>query len=89
MKEQDNKTISSANAEVDLEKVGNKVVGGSIQYGTVGVTSSPGTISGKEIPSPLKIGDTVIYSKYGGTEVKVDGKDILAVKQADVLAILE
>jgi chaperonin GroES len=36
----------------------------------------------------VKVGDTVIYSKYGGTEVKVDGEDYLVLSARDVLAIL-
>ena len=36
----------------------------------------------------LKVGDTVLYGKYAGTEVSVDGKDYLIMKQSDILAIL-
>jgi chaperonin GroES len=45
----------------------------------------PGT---KDEPMELKVGDTVIYGKYAGTEVSVEGKDYLIMKQSDVLAIL-
>ena len=37
----------------------------------------------------VKVGDTVIYSKYGGTEVKVDGEDYLVLSARDVLAVLK
>ncbi len=37
----------------------------------------------------VKVGDKVIYSKYSGTEVKIDGKELILVKFADVLAVLE
>jgi len=41
---------------------------------------------GKLIPLDVKPGDTVIYSKYGGTEVKVGGKDMLILSERDILA---
>ena len=42
----------------------------------------------KRIPVDVKVGDVVIYSKYGGTEVKVDGEEYLILSARDVLAIL-
>ncbi len=42
--------------------------------------------SGKRIPLDVKKGDEVIYSKYGGTEVKVEGEDLLIMKVSDILA---
>ena len=42
----------------------------------------------KRIPLDVKVGDTVIYSKYGGTEVKVAGEDYLILSARDVLAVL-
>jgi chaperonin GroES len=41
---------------------------------------------GKRIPLDVAEGDEVIYSKYGGTEVKVDGEDLLILRESDVLA---
>lgn len=41
---------------------------------------------GKRIPLDVKKGDEVIYSKYGGTEVKIDGEEILIMKVSDILA---
>jgi chaperonin GroES len=41
---------------------------------------------GKLIPLDVKVGDAVIYSKYGGTEVKVGGKDLLILSERDILA---
>lgn len=41
---------------------------------------------GKRIPLDVKKGDEVIYSKYGGTEVKVEGQDLLIMKASDILA---
>jgi chaperonin GroES len=43
----------------------------------------------KRIPLDVKVGDTVLYSKYGGTEVKYDGQDYLILSGRDVLAVLE
>lgn len=48
-----------------------------------------GNVDGKEIKMQLKAGDKVIYSKYAGTEVKLDGVEYIIVKQSDVLAIVE
>ena len=42
---------------------------------------------GQRIPMDVKIGDKVIYSKYGGTEVKVDGDEYLILSARDVLAV--
>jgi chaperonin GroES len=44
--------------------------------------------SGEVIPLDVKEGDRVIYSKYGGTEVKVDGEELLILSARDVLAVL-
>ncbi len=43
---------------------------------------------GERIPVDVKVGDTVFYSKYGGTEVKHDGQDLLILSSRDVLAVL-
>ena len=43
----------------------------------------------KRIPLDIKVGDTVVYSKYGGTEFAVDGDDVLILNGRDVLAILK
>jgi chaperonin GroES len=42
--------------------------------------------SGEIIPLDLAVGDTVVYSKYGGTEITVDGEDVLVLNGRDVLA---
>jgi chaperonin GroES len=44
---------------------------------------------GKHFPLDIKVGDTVLYSKYGGTEVTVKGEDLLILSSRDVLAIVE
>src|SRR6476661_2728849 len=45
--------------------------------------------SGDLIPLDIQVGDTVVYSKYGGTEIKADGEDRLILTSRDVLAILQ
>jgi chaperonin GroES len=42
--------------------------------------------NGKRIPLDVSEGDQVLYSKYGGTEIKVDGEDLLVLRESDVLA---
>jgi len=48
-----------------------------------------GVVDGKEITMQVKAGDKVIYSKYSGTEVKIDDDDYIIVKQNDILAVIE
>jgi chaperonin GroES len=45
--------------------------------------------TGDLIPVDIKVGDTVLYSKYGGTEVAVKGEDLLVLNSRDVLAVVE
>ena len=54
------------------------------QQGAV-LAAGPGK---KDEPMEVKVGDNVLYGKYAGTEVTVDGKTYLIVKQSDILAIL-
>jgi chaperonin GroES len=44
---------------------------------------------GKKIPLEVKKGDRVLYARYGGTEVKIDGEEFLMMKEEDILAIIE
>lgn len=48
-----------------------------------------GIVDGKEVPMRVSVGDQVIYSKYSGTEVELDGEEYLVVKQNDILAIIK
>lgn len=47
-----------------------------------------GTVDGKEVKMEVKEGDQVIYSKYAGTDVKIEEEEYIIVKQSDILAIL-
>jgi chaperonin GroES len=54
------------------------------QRGTV-VAAGPGK---KDEPMTLKVGDTVLYGKYSGTELAVDGKDYLIMRESDIYAVI-
>ncbi len=45
--------------------------------------------NGKRVPLDVTDGDEVLYSKYGGTEIKIDGEDLLVLRESDVLAKVE
>ncbi|MGM9613352.1 MAG: co-chaperone GroES, partial [Butyricicoccus sp.] len=48
-----------------------------------------GMVDGKEVVMQVKPGDKVITSKYSGTEVKVDGEELIIVRQGDILAVVD
>ena len=48
-----------------------------------------GVVDGKEVKMEVAVADKVIYSKYAGTEVKMDGTDYIIVKQEDILAVIK
>ena len=54
------------------------------------IAVGPGKVNekGQRIEMTLKKGDKVLYGKYSGTEIKVDGQDLLIVRESDVLAII-
>ncbi|WP_030175948.1 co-chaperone GroES [Spirillospora albida] len=60
------------------------------QEGTV-VAVGPGRVDdkGERIPVDVKVGEVVLYSKYGGTEVKYNGEEYLVLSARDVLAVIE
>ena len=45
--------------------------------------------SGKLIPLDLKAGDLVLFGKWSGTEVKIDGQDLLIMKESDIMGVIE
>ncbi len=53
------------------------------------LAAGPGrmTEDGKRIPMDVKVGDIVIYTKYGGTEIKVEGEELMILRESDVLAV--
>ncbi|MGL5693792.1 MAG: co-chaperone GroES [Peptostreptococcaceae bacterium] len=48
-----------------------------------------GVVDGKEIKMELKVGDRVIFQKYSGTEVKLEGQEYTILKQSEILAVVE
>jgi len=58
------------------------------QEGVVIAVGSGKIVDGKVMPLEVKVGDTVIYSKYGGDEIKVDGEELKIISESDVLAIV-
>ena len=48
-----------------------------------------GVVDGKEVTMQVKEGQKVVYSKYAGTEIKIDGEEYKIVRQSDILAIVE
>ncbi len=48
-----------------------------------------GNVDGKDIVMHVKAGDKVVYQKYAGTEIKVDGEEYIIVRQSDILAVVE
>ena len=45
--------------------------------------------AGKLIPIDLKVGDRVLFSKWSGTEVKIDGEELLIMKESDIMGVIE
>lgn len=48
-----------------------------------------GNVDGVDVKMQVKVGDTVLFSKYAGSEFKIDGEEVVIVRQADILAIVE
>jgi chaperonin GroES len=79
-------------------EVGETIKGGILLPGTakekpqmaeVLAVGPGGLVDGKEVKMQVEVGQKVIYSKYAGTEVKVDDKELIIVRQSDILAIVE
>ena len=59
------------------------------QYANIIAVGPGGVVDGKEVTMQVQVGQKVIYSKYAGTEVKVDGEELIIVRQSDILAVVE
>lgn len=59
------------------------------QKGEVLAVGSGEIVDGKKLPLEVKVGDNIIFSKYAGTEIKLDDVEYLILRQSDVLAILQ
>jgi len=56
------------------------------------ISVGPGRVNeetGQRIPIDVKAGDTIIFAKYGGTEIKLEGEEYLILSERDILAVLE
>ncbi len=81
------------NAELNEVSKGGIILAGTAkekpQMAEVLAVGPGGNVDGKEITMQVKVGQKVIYSKYAGTEVKVDGEELIIVRQSDILAVVE
>ena len=59
------------------------------QYANVIAVGPGGVVDGKEVTMQVEVGQKVVYSKYAGTEIKIDGEEYKIVRQNDILAIVE
>ena len=59
------------------------------QGNVVAVGKGKVTEDGKVLPLDVKVGDKVLFGKYAGTEVKVDGEELLVMKEDDIMAVIE
>ena len=59
------------------------------QYAYIVAVGPGGDVDGKEVAMQVKEGQKVVYSKYAGTEIKIDGEEYKIVRQSDILAIVE
>ena len=81
------------NVETEEVTMGGIVLPGSAkekpQMAEVLAVGPGGVVDGKEIVMTVKPGDHIVYSKYAGTEVKLDKEEYIIVRQNDILAIVE
>lgn len=79
--------------EESEEKVGSIYIPDTAQEkpleGTVEAVGPGKVENGQRVSPGVKKGDRVLYGKYAGTEVKADGKDVLIIRESDILAILD
>jgi chaperonin GroES len=54
------------------------------------IAAGPGKTSdeGKKVPMEVKVGDKVLYGKYSGTEITIDGQEVLIMRESDIFAIM-
>jgi chaperonin GroES len=55
----------------------------------IAVGTGTRTEDGKLVPLDVKVGDEVLFGKWSGTEVKIDGEDLLIMKESDILGVVE
>ena len=81
------------NIEAEEVTLGGIVLPGSAkekpQMADVVAVGPGGLVDGKEVTMNVKAGDRIVYSKYAGTEVKLDKDEFIVVRQSDILAVVE
>ena len=60
-----------------------------VQGNVIAVGKGKVTEDGKVLPLDVKVGDTVLFGKYSGTEVKLDGDDYLVMREEDIMGVIE
>ena len=60
-----------------------------VQGEVVAVGAGARDDSGRTIPMDVKVGDIVLFSKWGGTEIKLDGTEVLVLKESDIIGVIE
>jgi chaperonin GroES len=98
---EDNMKFRPLHDRVVIERIGAeaKSAGGIIIPDTAQEKPSQGKViavgpggrdeTGKLIPIDLKVGETVLFGKWSGTEVKIDGQDLLIMKESDIMGVIE
>ncbi len=78
---------------IEMSQAEEKTVGGIILPDSAKEKPQTGKIvavgSDADLQKLVKVGDEILYSKYGGTEVKLDGKEFMILSQDDILAVVE
>lgn len=59
------------------------------QFAKVVAVGKGGELDGKKVEMQVNVGDRVLYSKYAGSEIEVEGKKYIILRQADILAVLD
>ena len=59
------------------------------QYAFVVAVGPGGVVDGKDVTMQVSVGQKVVYSKYAGTDIKIDGEELKIVRQSDILVIIE
>ena len=59
------------------------------QYAYIVSVGPGGVVDGKDVTMQVKEGQKVVYSKYAGTEIKLDGEEVKIIRQSDILAVIE
>ena len=59
------------------------------QYAFVVAVGPGGVVDGKDVTMQVSVGQKVVYSKYAGTEIKLDGEEYKIIRQNDILAVIE